>query len=61
MRYHRRRHAKSRPDGLDHPHPSLHTAASYQARLKANGAARLTGLLRLARLVRREQKAGGFS
>ena len=53
MRYQRRAHKGSRPEGLGHPRETQHTAVSYQAKykgLRANS----NFIRRYARMLRRE-------
>jgi hypothetical protein len=45
------KHRPSRPEGLGHPKPTLHTAETYRAKCKTQ---RLTFLFRLKRMERRE-------
>lgn len=51
MRFQRNEHRGSRPEDLAHPRATRHTAASYRAGCKT---ARLTYLVRLRRMERRE-------
>jgi hypothetical protein len=53
MRHQRNDTKGSRVKGLGHPNPTRHTAESYRARCKT---ARLTYLLRLRRMERREAR-----
>lgn len=57
MRFQRREHNKSRPITLTHPHPTRHTAASYQARYLVGGNASLNRLIRYRRMERKETRS----
>lgn len=57
MRYQRRAHSGSRPEGLGHPRPTLHTAASYHAKYIEGGGATMNRLRRYIRLLKKETKA----
>lgn len=54
MRWQRNAIKGSRPEGMGHPNATRHTAESYRATCKH---ARITYLLRLRRMERREAKA----
>jgi hypothetical protein len=52
MRYQKTALRGSRPEGLGHPRPTLHTLESYTARVKGGGR---STLWRLARILRQSK------
>jgi hypothetical protein len=60
MRFQRRAHRGSRPEGLGHPKPTLYTAESYRARFVRPGPnASLNRLMRWVRMRRQEIEGKG--